>query len=211
MQAIYEELLERAERTFGEAFTRATLSLIALGRAGWRESDLQALVPELTGETWTELAFAGVRRSLGHHLVQRGEAELWDCFHAQFRETLLARYLTDETERRNLHGRLAGHLQSLAEGDPLRISETMVHLIGQGDQEAAARYLAGCKAEQWSSAAGKAELAGAVAAIVSAFESGETVTARERLTEWMTGLLNVGGSRAGQSRRVANVFAFDVE
>lgn len=55
VQDVYRELLARAERTFGEPFTRATLSLIALGRAGWRESDLQALVPGLTGEPWSDL------------------------------------------------------------------------------------------------------------------------------------------------------------
>ncbi len=50
VQMIYRELLARAERTFGKSFTRATLSFIALGRAGWRESDLQVLVPNLTGK-----------------------------------------------------------------------------------------------------------------------------------------------------------------
>ena len=210
VQAIYGELLARAERTFGESFTRATLSLIALGRAGWRESDLQALVPGLAGEPWTDLTFAGVRRSLGHHLVQRGEAELWDCFHAQLRETLRLRYLGDEPERRRLHGRVAEHLQSLAEGDPLRMSETMVHLMGLGDQERAARYLGGFQAARWNTAAGKAELTGAVAAMASTFESGEEVSDRERLTEWTTGLLNVTNSSPKLSQPVANVFIFDL-
>jgi len=45
---------------------RAVVDLVALRRSGCRESDLQALVPESSGQAWDELAFAQMRRaSLG--------------------------------------------------------------------------------------------------------------------------------------------------
>ena len=90
VSGVYGALLDRAGRHFGVGFTRAVVSLIALGRAGWRERDLQAVVPVMMGEppeaAWSELAFAGLRRTLGHHLAQRGAESRWDVFHAQLRE-----------------------------------------------------------------------------------------------------------------------------
>ncbi len=180
---------ERAERTFGEAFTRAAISFVALGRFGWRESDLQALVPARTGASWDELAFAGVRRSPGHHLVQRGEAGLWTFFHAQLRETAFERYLPDSDRRHDLHRRLADHLQSLSTGDILRNSETMIHLVRYEDQQRAALYLAECQASSWKDERGGAELSGAVAALIWSFENEKEPHARDRLTKLIAGLL----------------------
>ena len=139
---VYGELLARAGRDFGGVWTRALMTVIALGRAGWRESDLRELIPSVCGEAWDELAFAGVRRTLGAHLVQRGASAQWDAFHAQLREQILEHELGDEDERRRLHGLIADHLEGLPEDDALRVSETMVHLIGFGDRARAARYLA---------------------------------------------------------------------
>ena len=144
---VYGELLARAGRDFGEVWSRALMKVIALGRAGWRESDLRALIPSVCGEAWDELAFAGVRRTLGAHLVQRGASAQWDAFHAQLRERILEHELGDKDERRRLHGFIADHLEGLPEDDSLRISETMVHLIGFGDRTRAARYLASLQDE----------------------------------------------------------------
>jgi len=138
---IYGELLGRAERTFGESFTREVVGYIALGRTGWRESDLEALVSQEPREVWTDLAFAGVRRLLGRHLVQRGEFGLWDFFHTRLRETAIQRYLGDPATQRFLHTRLVDHLERLGEEDPLWLSEMMVHLIGLGDNTRTARVL----------------------------------------------------------------------
>jgi len=138
---VYWELLGRIERNFGQAHTSAVLSLIALGRAGWRESDLEAMMPRFHEMEWDELAFAGLRRILGHHLVQRGAHAQWDVFHAQLRDSVLARYVYDPTLRQQIHTLIADHLESLPDGDPLCDSEMMVHLIGQGDATRAARYL----------------------------------------------------------------------
>ena len=139
---MYGELLDRAGRDHGKGWTDALLSVIALARTGWRESDLRVLVPEVSGEPWDELTFAGVRRTLGAHLVQRGAQAEWDAIHAQLRECVLVRNLPNAGERGRLHGLIADHLDALPEEDPLRISETMVHLIGLGDSTRAARYLA---------------------------------------------------------------------
>ena len=139
---IYGELLARAGRNFGEDHSRAVMNLIALSRAGWRETDLEALIPTVCGKPWDELAFAGLRLALGTHLVQRGAQAQWDAFHSQLREHVLGHNLTDEAQRRRLHGLIADHLQSLPENDPLRVSETMLHLIGLGDRTRAARYFA---------------------------------------------------------------------
>ena len=139
---IYGKLLGRAERTFGEEFTQAVVGFMALGRTGWRESDLEALVSREPGVAWSDLTFAGVRRSLGRHMVQRGEFGLWDFFHARLRETAMQRYLADTSRQRDFHARLVDHLESLPEEDPLRLSESMVHLIGLGDNTQAALFLA---------------------------------------------------------------------
>ncbi len=63
---VYGELLDRAERGFGQAWAGAFTALIAVSRAGWRESDLRGLMPVVSGKPWDDLAFADVRRALGH-------------------------------------------------------------------------------------------------------------------------------------------------
>lgn len=141
-QGMYGELLGRAGLTWGRDRVAAFASLLALSRGGWRERDLQALLPAVTGMTWDEVAFAGFRRTLGMHIVQRGRQEQWDCSHAAFRQAALNRYLADPDRRRNLHAGIADHLQTLPADDPLRVSETMYHLIRLGDRDRAAAYLA---------------------------------------------------------------------
>lgn len=208
VREIYGELLERAERTFGKEFTQAVMSLIALGRFGWRESDLQALVPAITGAAWDDLAFAGVRRSLGQHLVQRGESALWTCFHAQLRDSILERSLSDPDKRRDLHRRLADHLHALPEGDSLRNSETMFHLIEHGDRGRAAAYLASCTAASTQEPPRANGLAGAVFALAHRLEEETDLVARDQLASWVIELLDVPEAAPDQSRLVAYALAF---
>ena len=142
---VYGELLSRAERNWGKAWTDAFIGLTAVSRAGWRESDLRALMPRISGQAWDELAFAGIRRALGTHVVQRGAQAQWDFSHATLRDAVLDRYLADQAARRHLHGLIVDHLESLPSlpaADPVRITETMVHLLCFGDQDRAAAYVA---------------------------------------------------------------------
>ncbi len=125
---IFGELIARAGRGYGVARTEAVLGVIALGRVGWRESDLRKLVPAVSEEPWSDLAFAGIRRTLGGHLVQRGSHAEWDAFHVRLRESILARDLAG-AGRETVHDHIVQHLLSIAEDDPLRTSETMFHIL----------------------------------------------------------------------------------
>ncbi len=140
IRALYDGLLARAERLYGVAWVRSMVSLIALGREGWRDSDLRDLLPqaaavvapEASPVTWTDLHFAAVRRSLRAHLVQRGGAARWSVFHAQLRDAILARCLPDVSKRIELHERIAAHLAALPSGDPVRATELVYHLLESG-------------------------------------------------------------------------------
>ena len=144
VESLYDSLLERTEELHGQVWAHGFANLIALGRNGWRESDLAALLPPLAGETaWNPLRFAALRRSFRAHLVQRGAHGQWDFFHAQTRATVLRRNLTDSEIVQQLHSAIADHLESLDRGDPVRETELMHHLIGADDRPRAARYYAG--------------------------------------------------------------------
>ncbi|MBD3236394.1 MAG: DUF4062 domain-containing protein [Candidatus Eisenbacteria bacterium] len=202
---MYDELLARAGRGFGPAWVDSLAGLIAISRAGWRESDLRHLMPGVSGQAWDDLAFAGVRRALGTHIVQRGNQAQWDFFHAALREAVLRRGLAQESTRRYLHGLIADHLQSLAHEDPLRISESMFHLIGLGDRDRAASHLAEAVQQQWSNAAA---LSGAVSAMVEAIQACLGDEERDRLTIWIAELM--GGDEDLRAGRVANAIIFDL-
>jgi predicted negative regulator of RcsB-dependent stress response len=139
----YQWLLRRAEAVHGEARCRAFAASLALARAGLREADFARLWPAITNEAWQPLAFAALRRSFRAHVVARGASGQWDFTHAQMREAALARYLPEESQRRELHAVLAAHFGGLPADDPLHQSETMVHLIGADDQAGAAALYGG--------------------------------------------------------------------
>ena len=202
---VYGELLDRAERGYGLAWTQAFVDLIALSRSGWRESDLRDLMPQVSGQDWDDLAFAGVRRALGTHVAQRGACAQWNFFHAALRETVLRRDLADEAAHRRLHGLLADHLESLPADDPLRVSETMVHLLGLGDRDRAAVYINGVSRLQWGD---PSPLAGAVAVLVEAINSAPDDAARGRITDWIADLM--GGEDEQRNGRVALAVIYDL-
>jgi tetratricopeptide (TPR) repeat protein len=204
----YGELLDRAERLFGKAWTRSFTDLIALGRAGWRESDLQVLMPQVSGQSWDNLAFAGLRRTLGNHVVQRGAHVQWDFFHTVLRETVLHRNLADKAGRHRLHGLLVDHLETLKQDDPIRISETMVHLLGLGHRDRAAEFIAGVTKAQWADPQAKATLAGAVSVLVGAIQAAADEAARGALTSWIAALME--GDSDWRSGLVASAITFDV-
>lgn len=142
----YGVLFHRAEKLFGAPWARAFLELTAVSRGGWREADLQVLMPRRSGVAWDELAFAGLRRILRAHVAQRGGQGQWDFTHAQMREAVRVRMGTqtrgDSNNMTELHQSIAGYLFGLERADMLRASETLFHTI-QGDSiKLAARFYA---------------------------------------------------------------------
>lgn len=204
---MYGELIDRAERNFGKAWTGAFMDLLVLGRAGWRESDLRVLMPKVSGQAWDDLSFAGLRRAMGTHVVQRGAHAQWDFFHGALRRTILSRDLADEKIRRRLHGLLADHLECLAEFDPLRISETMVHLIGLGDRDRAAGYIATIQSKKRDTSDSVSPMAEAVSVMVEALQAASSNLERERITEWIASLMGGDDERSG---KVARAFIFSL-
>ena len=79
-------LYKVTELVVGEPLARAFVNLLALGRSGWRESDLRVLLPQLSGVDWDPLQFARLRRTFRAHLVERGSETQWDFFHRQTRK-----------------------------------------------------------------------------------------------------------------------------
>lgn len=138
--SLYATLLGRAERAYGTGWARAFAALLAISRTGWRESDLQMLLPRVTGEGWDPLYFAALRRGFRTHLVQRGASAQWDFSHTQMRAAIERRYLSEESTRRARHALLSAHLAGLPASDPLRRSERMFHLIGADDRVGAASH-----------------------------------------------------------------------
>src|SRR5579883_830918 len=138
--AMYQLVLGRAEATAGDRLAKAVTCLIALSRRGLRESDLNRLVPLVTGESMSPLQFAILRRALGAHVVQRSENLLWDFTHSQLRFAVRVRYLRDRSEETRLHALIADHFSTVGAGDALAVSETMHHLIGADPTRTALYY-----------------------------------------------------------------------
>lgn len=138
IEGLYGWMLKRSEDLFGEAWAQSFVNLIAVSRYGWRESDLQVLMPKLSGEPWNGLKFAALRRTFRAHVVQRGSEAQWDFAHAQMRSCIMMRNLMDIGAVEEQHLSIADYLENLPRQDQLRETETMVHLIGCGDKRRAA-------------------------------------------------------------------------
>jgi tetratricopeptide (TPR) repeat protein len=156
---LYNDTFERAEKLFGESLARAFLGAIAVSRAGWREVDLRALLPRMSGEPWDALRFANLRRLFRGQMRLRGPLAQWDFNHAQMRAAVLRRLAAMNTRQQSFHAIIVDYLLSCRPDDPLRISETMVHLLGSEDWRLAARYYG-------DSSLSEAELKGATRALV---------------------------------------------
>jgi tetratricopeptide (TPR) repeat protein len=140
---LYGHTFERAEKLFGPGVTRGFLGLIAVGRSGWRERDFRMLLPRLSGEPWDGLEFAHLRRSFRGQMRRRGSLAQWDFNHPQMREAARARLAACGARETDLHALIAAHLLGLPSDDPLRQSETMVHLLASENWGRAARYFGG--------------------------------------------------------------------
>jgi tetratricopeptide (TPR) repeat protein len=160
---LYGASFDRAEELFGRDFAVAFLGLIAVGRSGWRESDFRGLLSRLAAAPnmapasllrrllrgwktaprvapWDELRFASLRRLFRGQIRQRGTLGQWDFNHALMRAAACQRVAQRRIPERIFHVEVATHLLALPPDDPLRISETMVHLLGGEDWTRAAGY-----------------------------------------------------------------------
>ncbi|MEK7408038.1 MAG: tetratricopeptide repeat protein, partial [Acidobacteriota bacterium] len=182
VEALHAYMLERTKELYGESWARAFASLTALSRTGWREPDLRRLLPAATGEEWSELRFAALRRGFRAHLVERGALGQWDFSHAQMRAAVERCNLPDSDRRRRLHAMIADQLESLPPDDPLRQTELMYHLIGSDDRLRAARYYASRLAE--------AERAGAMRALAGHILAHEGQDPNSG-SEWVASLLEL--------------------
>ncbi|MDE2603234.1 MAG: tetratricopeptide repeat protein [Bradyrhizobium sp.] len=136
---LYRATFDRAAERLGAA-APAFVGLIALSRTGWRESDLRQLLPQVSGEPWDESHFAALRRLFRGQIRQRGDLAQWDFNHEQMRAAAHSRLAGLRLSKPQLHLLIADHLLTLAAGDPLRTTETMVHLLASKDDIRAARY-----------------------------------------------------------------------
>ncbi len=137
---LYRATFDRAAELFGAAAVQALLGLIAVSRTGWRESDFQQLLPRVSGEPWDEQRFATLRRLFRGQMRERGDLAQWDFSHAQMRAAAGSRLAALRLSKPQLHLLIADHLLTLASDDPLRITETMVHLLASKDDIRAAQY-----------------------------------------------------------------------
>ena len=210
IELLYGEMLQRCESLHGVGWARGFAALIAVSHHGWRESDLEQLLPRVrrqmapgqAAEPWSGLRFAALRRSFRAHLVQRGAHAQWDFFHTQMRLAVQQKWLHDTALQTQLHALVADHLQTLPESDPLRQSETMFHQIGTLDRLLAARYYAGLPQ-------GGAEFLGATRAAAEHVLSGLAEEGNPRLA-WMLSLLNESALTAEERASLCNRYCSEL-
>lgn len=140
---VYHAAFDRAQKVFGAEFAGAFLSLVAISRGGWRQTDFRDLLPTLTGSPWDELRFAQLRRFFRGQVRERGAFGQWDFAHGQMRDALFDHPVSSRLPTEQLHGEIARHLVALPAGDALRRTETMLHLLGAQDWDGAVHYYGG--------------------------------------------------------------------
>ena len=137
---LYQAGFKRAGELFGLGLVITFIGFIEISRSGWRESDFRSLLPKLADERWDELRFASLRRLFRGQVRARGRTGQWDFAHAQMRLAAKAFLATIGLSDSWIHGESARHLLELPREDPLRKTETMVHLIGAQDWKRAALF-----------------------------------------------------------------------
>jgi tetratricopeptide (TPR) repeat protein len=135
---LFLHLLIKATSVFGKEFTYTVFDYIACSRNGLRESDLEKLFKEKEGLQWDALLFANLRRWFKGYLQEQGYDAQWNLNHSILRNTVLEKM--DKEKNRSIHQSIANHFQQLPPVDPLRISETMYHLMRADNAEQAVDY-----------------------------------------------------------------------
>lgn len=102
---LFERLLERLEREYGESLVRGIMEAIWGARNGLSEGELEVLVG------CSRLDLSDLLTSLEFYLF-RADGRL-RFFHEQFRRGVEGRYLADPALRRNAHRRLADYFGAL--------------------------------------------------------------------------------------------------
>lgn len=129
IEGLHDVWFAHAEGLFGKEDVKAFTTLIAGTRVGWREADLRHLVPLAGGGEWDALRFARLRRVFRGQVIASGPAGQWAFHHQSAVAAVHRRYSQDLAEVRALHQKMGTYLMQLAPDDPVRVSETVVHLI----------------------------------------------------------------------------------
>ncbi|GAB1716917.1 MAG: Tetratricopeptide TPR_2 [Nitrobacter sp.] len=158
---LYRATFDSASATLGAALTSAFIGLISASRSGWRESDFLQLLPKVSGEPWDAKRFAALLRMFRSQIHQQGNLAQWNFNHAQAQAAARSRRAGLRISDSQLHLLIADHLLALASDDPLRATETMVHLLASKDAARAVRHYG-------DSSLSGAELQGATRALADA-------------------------------------------
>ena len=205
---LYAHTFKRAEKLFGASLAGNFLGLIAVGRAGWRESDFRILLPRASGDNWDELQFAQLRRTFRGQMRRRGALSRWDFNHEQMRAAVRARLPARSIPAQHLHTEhdlhtmIADRLLSCSPDDPLHISETMLHLLASEEYARAAGYYGG-------SSLSEAEVRGATRVLADAViapATGDPASGARKICR----LLDAPAPDADTQFGVANRFSFDL-
>jgi hypothetical protein len=135
--------------------TRAFAALLALSRYGWREEDLQILLPPAAAVlfpgrppvAWDALRFAAFRRFFRAHMVARGEFQQFDFAHSSLRAAIRQQLqgawkpvAADPIPA--LHTAIADCLETTLHEAPTRPDEMMFQTLGTRDLPRFTRYYA---------------------------------------------------------------------
>ncbi|EAQ35809.1 TPR repeat protein [Nitrobacter sp. Nb-311A] len=193
---LYRATFDSAAALLGPATAAAFIGLLSAGRTGWRESDFRQLLPQVSGEAWDQKRFAALRNSFRSQIQQHGDLAQLDFNHAQARAAARSRLAALRVSNPELHLLIADHLLTLAPDDPLRATETMVHLLASNDKVRAARYYG-------DPSLSEKELRGATHALADAIISPATGTPANAAREICRLLENPDNSvRAGVAERL---------
>jgi tetratricopeptide (TPR) repeat protein len=136
---LFSYICKRAEKLFGEVFTRSVLSLLAINRNGWCEHDLVELVPLLTGESWNRLTFNAFKHFFRSHLLISRLSQKFSFSNVKMVQAVKVRYLPNNSAANQLHSLVADYLQKLPDSDQRRM-EIMSHLLALPFGNALAEY-----------------------------------------------------------------------
>ncbi|MEG1615574.1 MAG: tetratricopeptide repeat protein [Bacteroidales bacterium] len=140
-------LIDKAADVFGEDLVKETLYYLATSRRGLHIEDLAALL----GDTWNNPAFAKIAVCFGVPLVAAFENVLL-IPSAPLRQILIASL--SESEQISFHSDIAFRLMGQPEMEPLRITETMYHLLRSAKPQTAANFFAMAQGQTLNASAG---------------------------------------------------------